>query len=205
MLPPAYIGLTGEIGIPIGTRAVALGGKYQVFQSTIFSSNYDLDANDPYVSTQTSGSAFGAWSDFTYLRKSLTKKLIVNLNGGLGFDLYTVNVVTKKLTDVAAPAALNLADATVEGTQIISATAKLGLVSLRAGGRIDFQIIKNLGLSMGLTAIIPVAALMNSVTTDIAEGEDRGIADSKQDLTTGIGLAKSTVGLDVVVGAYASF
>lgn len=210
ILPPSYIGFGGEIGIPIGSKALSLGAKYQVFQSTIYSSNYQTDLTDPYVSTQTSGGAFGTWADFTFLRKNLTKKLALNTNAGAGFDLYSVSVKAKKLTEPAAAASaalqsLLLADATTEGTPIITGSAKLGILSLRAGARVEFQIVKHLGLSIGTTVILPLAAMMNSSSVEVADGEDRGIADTKADFKQGLGLAKKSFALDVLIGTYASF
>ena len=208
ILPPAYLGFAGEIGIPLGNKALSLGGKFQAFQSTIFSSNYEVELTDPFVTTQTSGSAFGIWADFTFLRKNLSKKLALNIYSGLGFDQYSVTVKSSKLTE-AAPTedagALLLADATVEGTPIVTGSAKLGLISLRAGARMDFQLIKQAGLSVGSTAIIPLAAPMSSASVEVVDGEDMGIADPEGDFKTGLGLAKKSFALDVLVGAYASF
>ncbi|MBM4251041.1 MAG: hypothetical protein FJ146_03645 [Deltaproteobacteria bacterium] len=208
ILPPSYIGFAGEIGIPIGTKALSIGGKFQVFQSTIFSSNYEVELTDPYVSTQTSGSAFGAWADFTFLRKNVSQKLAFNAYSGLGFDLYSVSVKSKKLTDTAPSqqlAELSLADATIEGTPIITGSGKLGLISLRAGARVDFQIVKHVGLSLGSTAIIPLVAPMNSVSVEVVDGEDRGIADPQADFQQGLGLTKKSFALDILIGAFASF
>jgi hypothetical protein len=107
--------------------------------------------------------------------------------------------------DAAALQSLLLADATPEGTPIITGSANLGILSLRVGARIEFQVIKHVGLSLGTTAVLPLAALMNSASVEVVEGEDRGIADTTADFKQGLGLAKNSFALDLLIGTYASF
>ena len=193
-----YVGVVGEIGIPLGSKMLSLGGRYQAFQTSSVESDYDTGLQDPFVRTLTTANAFGVWTDFTVLKKFLGKSLSLNIFSGAGFDQYSVTVRATKVTspdNAAAPessdntaASLSLVDPTVEGAPIITGTVKLGLISLRAGARLDFQLAQHFGLSLGGTAVVPLAAPLNSVSVDVGDGEDRGVADSQVDLKKAVNL-----------------
>lgn len=194
LIPPPYLGITADIGIPIGARGVSLGLRYQVFQPSLVSSNYDPTTFEPYVSTEVKAKAIGFWADFLAIRKQLSQRFALNILSGLDFDSVAVSVAATKLTD--GPPATSAPLVTAEG--------KLSIISLRAGARADIKLFSVVGVSLGATALIPLVA-QNTLTANFADGEGRDLEDPIIDLKTSLGLKKESFGIEALITTYINF
>ena len=195
LFPPPYLGITADIGIPLGARGISLGLRYQVFQTSLIQSNYDPTTFEPYVSTEVKAKAIGLWADFLAYRKQLSQRFAFNVLSGLDFDSVAVTVAATKLTD--GPPATS--------SPIVTAEGKLNIISLRAGARADIKLFSVVGVSLGATALIPLFAPTNTLTANFADGEGRDLEDPITDLKTALGLKKNSFGFEALINTYVSF
>src|SRR5262249_3915242 len=64
----AVFGANLEVAIPVKSFAVVPGVRYRTYTPTLIESDYNKGRLNPYVSTEQSASALGAWIDFQYQR-----------------------------------------------------------------------------------------------------------------------------------------
>ena len=194
LIPPPYLGIAADIGIPLGSRGISLGLRYQVFQTSLTAANYDPTPFEPYVSTEVRAKAIGFWADFLAYRKQLSQRFAFNFLSGIDFDSVAVSVAATKLTD--GPPATSAPLVTAEG--------KLSIISLRAGARADVKLFSVVGVSLGAIALIPMVA-QTSLTANFADGEGRDLEDPIVDLKTSLGLKKKSFGFEALINTYVSF
>ena len=195
LIPPPYLGIAADIGIPIGSRGISLGLRYQVFQTSLIQSNYDPTTFEPYVTTEVKAKAIGFWADFLAYRKQLSQRFTFNVLGGFDFDSVSVSVAATKLTDGPPETS----------SPIVTGEGKLSIISLRAGARADIKLFSVVGVSLGATALIPLVAPTNTLTATFADGEGRDLEDPVIDLNTSLGLKKKSFGFEALINTYVAF
>jgi len=185
----------GQIGVPIGKKAVNLGARMRIFSPpSSVDTDYTAKVANPYANTLVSAKAFGGWLDYELMHSAMSASTFFNFLPGLDLDYSSVSVLATKKNDGAADS----------GT-IVTATSKLMILSLRLGANFDVFLGKSFGLSVGGTALIPLVPLAPSAVITFPTGEDRGMADPITDLKTSLGHKKSGLGLEALAAVFYAF
>jgi len=185
----------GQIGIPIGKKAVNLGARMRTFSPpSSVDTDYTAKVANPYANTLVTAKAFGGWLDYELMHSALSASTFFNFLPGLDLDYSSVSVLGTKKNDGAA-----------DSGNIVTATSKLMILSLRLGANFDVFIGKSFGLSVGGTALIPIIPLAPSAVISFPTGEDRGMADPITDLKTSLGHKKNGVGLEALAAVFYAF
>jgi hypothetical protein len=156
-------------------------------------SNYYLNGQenpDTYALTSTSASSIGFYFDGLY-PVIQSKKMIVNVGGGLDIDMSSVNVISDQLSDTN-PDELNPLY-TIDSSGMI--------ISLRVRAELNYMIIKNLYVNGGGVLLVglagtPTATIealdpnISLLDTSITAEEDASIALNHT----------SSFGLEIVFG-----
>ena len=191
----ALFSVGGQIGIPIGKSAINLGARMRTFSPpSSVDTDYTVGVQNPYANTAVSAKSFGGWMDFQLMHKAMTSNLFFNFLPGLDLDYSTVSVTATKKNDNGP-----------DSGSIVTATSKLMVVSLRLGANIDVFFGKSFGLTIGGTALIPLAPLSPALTASFPTGEDRGLADPVTDLKTALGHKKNSLGLEALAAVFVAF
>ena len=217
--PNQYTALSGQIGIPVGYRRFILGVRYQLFQTLIQPSDYQIATSDPFASTQIKASGFGAWTDFEFSQIKLSKALRLSFLSGLDLESISVNISATKQSGSpgsGSPASLTelrpsskgihlLAENSTTLGTIATATSQIAVLSLRVGSRLDVQILSFMGVSFSATAILPLFAPIDRFSATFADGENQGLSDPQADLKSALGLKKRAIALEATLATYFSF
>lgn len=190
-------GFNLQVGIPLAGFSLNPGVRYRVYTPSVIDSDYVRQRANPYVVTEQKGTAYGAFVDFAFLRIPFTEQIALNTSAGLDVDLSTVTINAKKKTD-------NATASPIEGSETVaSMTSKLTVVSLRLGTGLDF-VLGVFGGHLGLNLLLPVSQ-SGSVSGKFGDGEDRGIADPKQDLKNALAHKKNGYAAELLLGVMLAF
>jgi hypothetical protein len=184
-----------QVGIPIGSFSLNPGFRFRSFNPSVVDADYVQKQENPYVRTEQTGSAIGFWTDFQYLRIPFTSSMGLGLVGGLDFDMSTVTMKTTKKDDTGA----------TPEADVVSATSKLTVVSLRLGATLDFMFVKVFGSALAFNIQVPLAETGRQLDASFEDGEDRGLEDAKKDFEKKLGHGKNTVGLEIALGPVLAF
>ena len=188
----ALFSFGGQIGIPIGKSAVNLGARMRTFSPpSSVDTDYTVGVQNPYANTAVTAKSFGGWLDYQLIHKAMTPSLFFNFLPGLDLDYSTVSVTATKKNDNAP-----------DSGSIVTATSKLMVVSLRLGANMDIFFGKSFGLTIGGTALLPLAPLSPATSASFPTGEDRGLADPVTDLKTALGHKKNSLGLEALAAVF---
>jgi len=191
----AIFSFGGQIGIPIGSSAINLGARMRTFSPpSSVDTDYTVGVANPYANTAVSAKSFGGWMDYQLMHKAISPTLFFNFLPGLDLDYSTVSVTATKKNDNAP-----------DSGSIVTATSKLMVVSLRLGANVDVFFGKSFGLTIGGTALIPLAPLSPALTASFPTGEERGLADPVTDLKTALGHKKNSIGLEALAAVFFAF
>lgn len=187
------VGLQGSFAV--GRIALIPGLRYRIFDTKNVDDDYNPGRTNPYVSTTTSSTAIGLFTDARLFEKSVGSMLAFYAVSGVDIDMSTVTIKSEKKDDTGATAEASVA----------SATSNLTVISLRAGGGFNLIPYKPFGVSAGINFLLPLLELGKKFAGSLEENESRGLAEPGEDFKDKLGHKKNGFGLDVQLSVLLAF
>jgi len=182
----SLLGAAIQTGFPVGSLSIMPGFRYRMFVPSRVDTDYFPKRLNPFVSSVTTGSALGLFTDLRFLNVTMGSWFSFFSTGGLDIEMSSLNFKSTKKDDTGA----------TPESAIASAKSSLTVISLRTGAGLNIIPFRPFGASLGFNLILPVTEVGKKFSGSIEDTETKGLADPGGDLKTAIGHKKNKFAAD---------
>lgn len=184
-----------QAAFPVGGIAVVPGLRYRIFTPNRVDTDYTPNVLNPYVSSLTTATAMGFFTDIRYLNVPMGSMFGFFGTGGLDVEMSSLKFKATKKDDTGA----------TPETTLASADSSITVLSLRTGAGLNFIPFKPFGASLGLNVIFPVAEFGKKFSGKVEATETKGLQEPGDNLKAAIAHQKNKFGLDAQLSVLLAF
>jgi hypothetical protein len=189
------LGAAMQVSFPVGSLAVMPGLRFRKFVPSRVDTNYFPKRLNPFVSSLTTGTAIGLFTDLRFLNGGVGSAFGYYASGGLDIEMSSLVFKSTKKDDSGGTPESNMA----------SAESSLTVISLRGGVGLNLLPFKPFGATLGINLLLPLAEFGKKFSGSIEGAETKGLADPGGDLKTALGHKKNKFGADAQMSVLLAF